>query len=253
MKTQDRGSLTIEASLVIPLFLFASFMVLSLIDLLRFHLNLTEAIHQESKRLAMEAYTDGIDEGAIRAAVINRLPEGLLRKAPVKEGAGGIDFGDSHYDNGEILRISAVYEGCLPYDTSGLFKHRFCAKCVIHTMTGYDRGLKETGVIREDEEYVYVTETGTVYHRDRECSYLRLSIRQVSYESLKDLRNSSGHKYYPCKDCGPVSGGTVYITRDGTSYHKSLDCSGLKRTVNCIPLSRVGARGPCSRCGHKRK
>ena len=44
MSEKPKGSLTIEASLVIPIFLFAMFMVLSVVALMRFHLNLQEAV-----------------------------------------------------------------------------------------------------------------------------------------------------------------------------------------------------------------
>ena len=248
-----RGSLTIEASLVIPLFLFAMFLILSVINLLRFHLNLQEAVHQETKKLAMTAYdTWDCSEGSVRSAVLSRLNKGLMSKAPVKGGSAEIDFSGSILDNREVIEINASYEAQLPYDFFHLFEHRFCARCVMHTYIGYEKGLVErTAERKEEEEYVYVTETGTVYHRDRECSYLRLSVRETDLESLKNLRNSSGHKYYACETCGQSAGNRVYITDDGTCYHSSLKCSGLKRTVFSIPLSDAKGKRACSRCGHK--
>ena len=252
MNRDLKGSLTIEASLVIPVFLFAMFMVLSVTDLLRFHLNLQEAVHQETKKLAMTSYDEWIDpEGSVRAGVLSRLDTGLMDKAPVKDGASGIDFSGTRLNGREIIEIYATYESELPYDSLGLFEHRFTAKCVMHTFIGYEKGLNAGTPDRSEEEYVYVTETGTVYHRDRECSYLRLSIKETSKDSLNTLRNSSGHKYYPCEKCGKKAGSTVYITKDGTCYHSSLNCSGLKRTVKSIPLSKAGGLRPCSRCGHR--
>ena len=247
-----RGSLTIEASLVIPVFLFAMFMILSVINLLRFHVNLQEAVHQETKKLAMMAYSEwNCTSESVRADVLKRLDGRLMDKAPVRGGASGIDFSGTKLNDREIIEINAAYEAALPYDSLGLFDYSFAARCVMHTFIGYEKGLKGRSVDDREEEYVYVTETGTVYHRDRECSYLRLSIKETSKDSLKKLRNSSGHKYYPCEKCGKRAGSTVYITSDGTCYHGSLSCSGLKRTVRCIPLSEVGGRGPCSRCSHR--
>ena len=246
-----RGSLTIEASLVIPVFLFAMFLVLSVINLLRFHLNLQEAVHQEAKKLAITAYESwDCSEASVRSSVLSRLDGQLLAKAPVKNQSTGIDFSGSRLGNREIVEINAAYEAQLPYDFFHLFEYRFAARCVMHTYIGYEKGLSERTAERHDEEYVYITETGTVYHTDRECSYLRLSIRETDRGSLEHLRNSSGHKYYACETCGHAAGNRVYITSDGTCYHSSLSCSGLKRTVMCIPLSEVGGRKPCSRCGH---
>ena len=251
MSEKPKGSLTIEASLVVPVFLFAMFMVLSVINLLRFHLNLQEAVHQETKKLAETAYSEwNCSEGSVRSEVLKRLDGRLMDKAPVKSGASGIDFSDTKLDNREVIEINASYEAELPYDSLKLFDYRFSSKCVMHTFTGYEKGLDERTIEDRKEEYVYITETGTVYHKNRECSYLRLSIKETSKDSLKTLRNTSGHKYYPCEKCGAHAGSSVYITSDGTCYHSSLDCSGLKRTVRCIPISEAGGRGPCSRCAH---
>ena len=247
-----RGSLTIEASLVIPVFLFAMFLVLSVINLLRFHLNLQEAVHQEAKKLAMTAFESwDCSDGSVRSSVLARLDGRLMDKAPVKGGGAGIDFSGSRLDNREIVEINAAYEAQLPYDFFHIFGYRFAARCVMHTYIGYEMGLGERTAENKDEEYVYVTETGTVYHTDRECSYLRLSIRETDMDSIKQLRNSSGHKYYACESCGHAAGDRVYITTDGTCYHSSLSCSGLKRTVSCVPLSEAGGKKACSRCGHK--
>ncbi len=246
-----KGSLTIEASLVLPVFLFAMFLALSLINLMRFHLNLQEAVHQETRKLAMSSFREwNASSGSVGGKVLARLNGTMLSKAPVKGGAGGIDFSASELNDREVIEVNAVYEAELPYDFFNIFDRRFCAKCLMHTFIGYEKGIDERTVERKNEEYVYVTETGTVYHKDRECTYLRLSIKEVDKSALKDLRNSSGHKYYACRSCGKSAAGKVYITSDGTCYHSSLSCHGLKRTVNCIPLSKVGGRGPCSRCSH---
>ena len=100
----------------------------------------------------------------------------------------------------------------------------------------------------EDDETVYVTETGLVYHRDYHCSYLDLSIHLVSMQEISSLRNKSGGKYYPCEHCAEQSVGMVYITENGDRYHNSLSCSGLKRTIYAVPLSEVAGKGACSRC-----
>lgn len=245
-----KGSLTIEASLVLPVFLFAMFLALSLINLMRFHLNLQEAVHQETRKLAMSSFREwNASSGSVGGEILARLNGTMLNRAPVKGGAGGIDFSGSELSNREVIEITAAYEAKLPYDFFNIFDRRFCARCLMHTFIGYEKGLDERSVERKSEEYVYVTETGTVYHKDRECTYLRLSIKEVDRSVLKDLRNSSGHKYYACRSCGKAAGGKVYITSDGTCYHSSLSCHGLKRTVNSIPLSQAKGRRPCSRCG----
>lgn len=104
----------------------------------------------------------------------------------------------------------------------------------------------------ENGESVYVAENAEVYHLDRECSHLRLSIREVDFDELNNYRNSGGGKYKPCELCGKYEiGDKVYITTDGDRYHTKHTCSGLKRTVSTITESEAQGRGLrlCSRCG----
>ena len=119
--------------------------------------------------------------------------------------------------------------------------------CYMRAWTGYDVERNAGG--SESEEYVYITETGTVYHRERNCTHLTLSIELAGKDEVEQLRNESGAKYYPCEKCGGDGSGLVYLTREGNRYHNTIECSGLKRTVRCIPLSEAGGRPPCSRCG----
>lgn len=96
---------------------------------------------------------------------------------------------------------------------------------------------------------VYVTEFGTVYHRDLQCSHIKLSIRPVSKSQVDSLRNTYGEKYYACELCGANAGSSVYITNDGNKYHSTLECSGLKRTVREVDLDEVSHMKACSKCG----
>ena len=113
----------------------------------------------------------------------------------------------------------------------------------VKVWNGYE---KERFGIR-DEGVVYITETGLVYHRDYHCTHLDLSIRMVSSEEVKRLRNKSGGKYHTCERCKGGTGG-VYITDTGNRYHSSLSCSGLKRTVYAVPLSEIAGKRACSKC-----
>jgi hypothetical protein len=103
------------------------------------------------------------------------------------------------------------------------------------------------------EETVYVAANGKVYHGDRDCTYLRTRIQNVTVNALNTKRNQSGGIYYPCESCchsqaqdGTV---TVYITSYGDRYHKNRQCSKLKRTVREVSRSKVGNLPACSKCG----
>ena len=103
----------------------------------------------------------------------------------------------------------------------------------------------------EDEEIVYVTPTGRVYHRERNCTYLLPRVRALPAGELNRERNESGGRYYACETCRPGKSGTVYVTEYGNRYHSSRNCSTISRTVKEVKLSAVvGRMPPCSKCGY---
>ena len=115
----------------------------------------------------------------------------------------------------------------------------------VSAWNGYQKDRKEN----EDGQIVYITEKGTVWHSDYQCSYLQLSIQYVQYSELQNMRNEGGGKYHKCEQCvyGQAMNG-VYITSYGNRYHNSLNCSSLKRTIRAVHKSEVAGRGGCSKC-----
>ena len=204
-----KGSMTVEASLAVPLFLFFIMNILSITLFFNTFATNLETLHQQGRQLSMLAYTVGAEDEMIK----------LIRPARVKP----------------VVPILA-YPGTT-----------IVSCCYMRVWTGYDVERNAGG--SESEEYVYITETGTVYHRERNCTHLTLSIELAGKDEVEQLRNESGAKYYPCEKCGGDGSGLVYLTREGNRYHNTIECSGLKRTVRCIPLSEAGGRPPCSRCG----
>lgn len=126
----------------------------------------------------------------------------------------------------------------------------FLQRARVRAWTGRDTGGDGAGAGSAGADCVYVTETGSVYHEDPNCTHLKLKIRQVNKADLETLRNSGGGKYHDCEKCGgAAAGGMVYITEDGNRCHSSLSCSGLKRGVRQVPREELGTMRACSRCG----
>ena len=119
--------------------------------------------------------------------------------------------------------------------------------CYMRAWTGYDVEHRAEGGEGE-ETYVYITDGGSAYHMARNCTHLTLSITLAGKEEMETLRNAAGGRYRPCERCGGDGSGIVYITKEGDRYHNTIECSGLKRSVRCIPISEAVGRTPCSRC-----
>lgn len=113
-------------------------------------------------------------------------------------------------------------------------------------------GKSMTGDKNKSEEYVYITEHGSVYHKDYQCVYLKPSVQPIRFYHIRNERNSSGGKYYCCEKCSknqtPLSQDTVYITTYGTKWHLKRECKGIKHDARKVKLFEVGMLSGCSKC-----
>ena len=239
------ASMTVEAALVLPLFLFAMILTGYLAQIAKCQ----DEVQWAVTRIAREA---SAEYGALqKKAAVSRTANQVKLAGYLKKSAGRISLLRSDFDEKtEEIRLVAEYHLKLPFR---LIPDRVCRfRCCVHTraFTGVeDRGKEEKA---EKDRKVYVTETGRVYHDSLECTYLKLSISELKGEDLERLRNESGGIYKPCEKCcrnavcRPEQ--TVWITNFGDRYHINRGCSGLKRYIRTIWLTEAGSRTPCSKC-----
>ena len=260
------GSITVEAAFVLPLFLFFCIQLISIMCLFELHSAITAALHQEVLTLSLEAYayeqagvkTDSVFINAVSDVyltrqVIQRVGEEYLDASMIDGGSSGIRICFDEHKGMLTGNIQDVIDVTLTYRVKPLFGvlgftgFSMTNRCRMKAWTGY-RQPQWTEGERAEEEFVYVTENGNVYHKSRQCTHLVLSIREAETDSLTVLRNEDGAKYYACEVCGKSQQEKVFLTDQGNRYHTSLMCSGLKRTIYVIRLSEAGGRGACSRC-----
>lgn len=256
-----RGSITVETAFALPLFLFFCIQLISLIHLIQMHSALEASLHQEVAQASLEAYAFeqmGLDIGSgmgkivegtvLKQKVIAGVGKEYLDRSMIEGGSDGIRVLYTENTGGQdTVDVILSYRVKPMVDILGFSGFTMANRCRMKTWTGY--GIDAGGNLKEDtEEMVYIAETGSVYHKSKNCTHLMLSVRPVETDSLAVLRNQGGGRYYPCEHCGKGAGGIVFLTDQGDRYHTSLSCSGLKRTVYTIPISQVGGRGACSRC-----
>ncbi len=242
-----KGSITVEASLAVPLFFFAVVCLLYLMEIMSIRTSVRAGLQEAGKRTAQDTcIVCLINPVKVERYVVDSIEADRLDRSIVVNGSGGISCGRSIMNaHTGIGQISAAYKIHLPVPFFGLPDLSFEETMRIKAWNGYVK----SGLATEREDIVYVTETGLVYHKDYHCTYLDLSIHAVSSAQVGDLRNTGGGKYHPCVHCGKKAGDVVYITDTGNRYHSSASCSGLKRTVYAVPLSEAVGKGACSRCG----
>ena len=248
---KENGSMTVEAALVMTLFLFGVNALFSLFSLTEFQIELQFAMEKAVREAAIYQMETQMGEAWIRH-MVNQEIESVKGTLDFDK-AGIVFIVDRDNENGsDILDATVVYRAGPKLQIFGSLKGTYRQRCRRRLWNGKEYvGSSAAGTADEEgEEYVYVTQNGSVFHQKRNCTYLQLSVRCVPAEALENCRNSSGSRYKPCEKCAgktemPLS---LYITEDGTRYHIYRNCSGLNRWVMKIPFSETGGKSPCSRC-----
>lgn len=254
----NRGSMTVEATLVVPIFIFAFLAIFHMGRMFIAEEQIYVAMMETADYIAERAYPmDKIgiantDKTGIGNMVIgNRMAKTKMKEyigdtAYVEEyvegGVDGISYiGSTYITDEDYIDIRLNYNMVIDAPLIKEFKVKLCSRVRQKAYTGY---------CYEDEkvEYVYVAENGEVYHRSRDCSHISLKVSNISKASLK---GSYSH-LVPCRLCGDEGNynGEVYACEYGDAYHYSRGCSGLKRSISRVKLDDVRGMGECSRCGN---
>lgn len=259
----QKAGMTVEACFVLPVFLFAFLNIMSIVEIYRLQGNMSAAMHDTAKQMAVYGYgyrqIGGGSGGAAESLgltylyaagkVRTKLGEAYLDSSPLAGSSRSISWlRSSVMQDDDCIDLVAEYRIEPPAAIAGYRSRVLYNRIRTRAWTGYDNAAHSSGGAAQ-EEIVYITEKGSVYHRSRVCSYLKLSIAAVDRSFLDTQRNQDNSKYYPCRECGGACGSVVYITDYGNRYHSTLGCSSLKRTVMAVPISETGGRNACSKCG----
>ena len=292
-----RAAMTVEAAVVLPLFLFFFCNILYIFEMIRLQSCLLAALHETGTQISEYAYfyryglsdLEGLagagdsspDAGShsasgsddvlsflssyavslitselyVRSQVNHYLGEQYLSQTCLEGGSAGISYLRSRIltaGSRDLVDLVADYR-VRPFITL-MSPSGFSMQCRYygHAWVGYDSGVSQDNQEEETEEdIVFITPTGTVYHLTRECTYLKPSVHSISSSDIGAARNNSGGKYYPCERCRPSPKGTLFITNDGNRYHSSSTCSSIYHDILSVPLSSVEDHmRACSKCGH---
>lgn len=264
------AGMTVEASLVLPLFLLFFVSLGSAIEMIRLHSNMELALYDVGRRMSVYGYvfsdgnetekandenSGGIVEALgevtltklyVESQVIQYLGRDYLDESPIRGGAEGLDF-----SAGELLDEEGHMEIIVTYPVSPegiatFVNFRMMNRYFGHSWCGYKISPdRETGVI-------YITENGSVYHENKDCTHLSLSVRKITKEAVAWSKNDAGNRYFACDRCVRkelvLDREMVYVTGEGDCFHRIRECPGLKRTVYVVSDTRREEFRPCSRC-----
>ena len=280
------GSLTVEAALVLSIFLFFWSALFSMFPAMQIHFQLRMAMEQTAEETAMLAYAfanpkqnpqqspenhfrqnlqQNVSMGSEWRSALETLGQGgsaalyyygrilslvgssRLNEAGIAGGCGGLSLAGSELPGEQpVVKIVLFYQQEIPF--LPMIKIPISQQVCRRAWTGAELSEVEAGEA-EDSTPVYITENGQVFHLSENCSHLLLSVQRVTAEEVGNYRNTDGGKYYPCERCmRGAAYGEVYITEDGDRYHSDRGCAGLKRSVTQTTRGETDLP-PCSRCG----
>ena len=267
-----KASITLEASIVLPIFLFLFLNLVTVMEIYRSHALVSTSLWKSGRNLAMYTYLyrqavpQGDDdwqevldmaagiaasEGYVRSVIVDdmRHVDGPSQMTGLSDGR--FSLFKSGIEKGDIIHLQVTY-GVLPLVRAypGLISVQ--KACFYgHAFTGYDITHQGSVDGDPDVEYVYITPQGSVYHKNPNCTYLKPKVTEVEVKSLPGMKNASGEGYKnPCRFChGSGDGRSYYITEYGDVYHTKPDCNAIHHDIIRVSILDVGGKGPCSKCG----
>lgn len=248
------GSLTTEAAMVIPLFIMCLTALLCIILAIQIQVRVQKALYNQAMKTAGYSYylsladasetvEEILQEEYIKYAVIDEVGRDFLDRSIVVGGSRGISLGWTPMPEERMFDVLIKYKIKVPFDFLGIAAINMTARARCHT---WEPG--ESGNASWDEEYVYMTPHGSVYHTYRDCTYLEVKVQQTKMSSAM-------YSYSPCSICtktAPNLTATVYITEYGTKYHVDRMCRSLIKNYMCISKEEAEKNYPiCSKCNER--
>lgn len=245
---KNRGSVSIEASISLPLFLFVVLFFIHAANIQTVKGIVYEGAVETAEYMAEYAYfTDCFEEAEIMDYPMATLKfweyvdsKELLKKYIVGGEYGVTFLGSQFPDEDGFIDLRVTYFVHMNIPLLGVFNHKYTEHIRQRAYLG--RRISKEGTEDENSEiYVYVAENGVVYHLTRSCTYL---LPEIHISSKKTALENG---YRCCGYCGAAAGDNVYITSEGDCYHSSSNCSRIRRSVSRKKLSEVNLP-PCSKC-----
>ncbi len=240
-----RGSLTVEAAVAVPIMIFAWLAVICLISTIRVREAVAQSLHQSALEMALSAGDDAasVKLGGTFGSWVTLKTMEHLEEAGVVSVSDFNMIGSDILDGDQWVKLKVSYQIEVLQGLIPLPKIKASQSATVRAWTGYVPG-EDDPYGTEPENYVYVTNYGTVYHEDRMCTHIYLSVHMAD--------KAEAMQYPPCEYCGHEneSSSTYYIAKNGECYHTKYNCSGLKRTVRRTEIDDAQGAGlaPCSRC-----
>lgn len=260
---RQRAFISIEAAICLSLFTLAVMSFLSFGTVMNQRMKLEVALRNTASKIAQDyAIYDAIATGeasliedfAVRGIgtvasgqlLLEELGKDNLDKSCICDGYSGISFLYSDIlDDEEYVDLVISYKMKLPFKIIPLPDIKMTQRSRIYPWAGI-QVFKDN---EEDGEYVYLTKTGTVFHKTLSCKHLNIKVSKLAISEVNGVRNDSGGKYYPCQICYEDEDLIIFITKSGTAYHGDKECPTISRDVRKVAKEDCIGIPACKSCG----
>ncbi len=245
------GSLTLEAAIVLPLYLFFLITVIYIFNIMHIENTFQAAMEEAARSISSYAYFGSdinntpINDAILRKEFLTEEIREIADNSFIKNGSKGILCIFEEGFSKEYIDFNIRYKICLPFIPDSIISINIGQRLLFKPFIGADIKA-ETG---DFTRYVYITATGTVYHTSPYCSYLK-HYYEVIPDSEKDVTWSTAKGYTPCPHCSfnePI-GPTSFLCLNSKVYHNKCNCIYLGVTVYKIPFESLDSQTLCTRC-----
>lgn len=244
------GSMTVEASIVLPILLTAFVGLLMWGKIFVLSQEVDMALLETARQIARKEYLFTAKEEEGSSIFLTRtLFTNVRKEGDFTEGVevSAFDFSESEYieETGEVSLV-VKYRVKIPLLLLGTWKVSLQSAVRQKAWNGYRPSISEQ---LQESDYVYITEDGEVYHKDSQCYHLHVTIHEVyNVDAYYDGKTS----YDACSFCVEKDNRKkeLFITDEGDCYHEDISCSGLTRRVRVVKLEEGIGRRPCKECGY---
>lgn len=243
------GSYLVEMAVALPFFAGFMAVLLFFFQVLTVQQEVGNALFAAGRELSVIACKEDCEPGILTAKglMLKNLSKESSAEYFVRGGKSAISLVGSDL-TGSYICLQADYQMGILFGLFGDQNIHITQKIKCRKWTGESK--TEDG--EDEDDIVYITLNGSVYHKSRDCTYLKPSVKSADGSRILEFRNADGGKYYACSKCmknKKTNNITVFITEYGNRYHSKKDCSKIKRTVLTVRLSQVKDKRACSKCG----
>ena len=229
MKSTKKGSITVEAAIILPLFIIAVLTISYTVKLIEAEENVINGVADEARHVAAYAYIEKTGLG-VKARIEKRVREDKAAEAFSVKRLGYL-YSDFH--NTGLISIDAAYtvRNRMPVKIRGDFHRK--TGILFRGFVGRDNkgqifsfDMMQTA---DDGTTVWVFPVAGERYHGENCSYIRV------YPVQTILTDEVRRHYTPCKLCRPDEHGNGHIVycfkKTGKAYHSADGNSNGKRYI----------------------